>query len=276
MNRNLMAIRRIQDVPLHYSFRFVMIGDTYTAPSPAAEARFAQLRSQIKQLDPIPLFVVNLGDFAYPGTLSRHEPYCYLIDEFEIPTITIIGNHELDDPSGYENYHRFYGEENFYFDYGNTRFIVIYSAYGKSVIPGGLGGGPRTQDLAFLEDRLKGDTHTNRIVFMHVPPYLGGHYEQYPVAGSFKDKEREFLALVEGYKVKMVGCAHVLAFDKYFYKGVHYLVSGGGGADLRAQGRNIFHHFVLITINKSGQITGNVIKINEGTTTDHDFDFTIS
>ncbi len=71
--RNLVMAERIERTPVAYPFRFVVAGDFAAWYDPTADGIFATLLEQIEELDPRPLFLVNLGDFAGPGTLARHE-----------------------------------------------------------------------------------------------------------------------------------------------------------------------------------------------------------
>lgn len=160
--RNAAMIARIEATPVHYPFSFVVAGDTGAWPSPLADAIFAQLLRQMASLDPPPLFFTNLGDFAGPGTPDRHEHYLRLVDELPFPDLCVVGNHDLDDPTGWETFGQIHGPVNFTFAYGHTRFVALHCQMGT--------GGPREDDLAYLDACLRDDDHPHRFVLMHTPP----------------------------------------------------------------------------------------------------------
>src|SRR4051794_16971158 len=156
--RNALMAERIEAAPVAYPFRFVVAGDSGAWPDPTARAIYAQLVRQVAALDPPPLFFANLGDFAGPGTMEQHERYLREMAPLELPNICVIGNHDLDDATGWESFSRVHGPANFDFGHGNTRFVVIHAEPG---VPGqvdvpGLDAdegtaGPRDDDLLFLE-----------------------------------------------------------------------------------------------------------------------------
>ena len=142
-----------------------------------------QLLRQIGALEPEPLFFANLGDFAGPGSLERHRWYAGLVDALPCPSISVVGNHDLDDATGWDNYATLHGPVNYSFRYCHTRFVVLHSEpgiRGEIDVPG-IGTpegteGPRDEDLAFLDAELNAADEPHRVVLMHMPPHLGGHY----------------------------------------------------------------------------------------------------
>jgi Calcineurin-like phosphoesterase len=205
-------VDRIERTPVDYPFRFVIAGDSGAWADPTADGIFSELVRQIAALDPAPLFFANLGDFAGPGTIERHEHYLRLVEALPIPDICVIGNHDLDDTSGWAVFERVHGPMNFAFGYGHTRFIALHAE------PGDVGDmhvsrseGPRDDDLAFLERALEAADEPHRVVLMHMPPYLNGRYAPHADWG-FQERESEFLSLLRAHDVKLVCCAHGLAF----------------------------------------------------------------
>jgi hypothetical protein len=274
---------RIERTPVEYPFRFVVAGDSGAWPDSTADGIFAQLVSQVGRLDPPPLFFANLGDFAGPGTSERHAEYLRLVEGLPVPNICVVGNHDLDDESGWNSFERIHGPVNSEFAYGHTRFVVLHAEPG---IPGvvdvpGQGTpegtrGPRPGDLAFLEQSLEGAAEPHRVVLMHMPPHLDGHFAPHADWG-FTQLEQEFLALLRAHDVKLVCCAHGLAFDHHVRDGVHFVMSGGGGSGLcshfrgvctegpgRPEDRGSLYHAVEVTISERGAFSGRVIQAFEG------------
>jgi len=233
--RNEVMVQRIGAAPLDSSLRFAVAGDSGAWPDPTAEAIFGQLVRQIAALDPLPVFFANLGDFAGPGTLDRHERYLELVEPLPIPDLCIVGNHDLDDPDGPETFERVHGAMNFEFGHGHTRFVAVHGQpgiAGEIVVPG-VGSpegiqGPRDEDLTFLDRSLQRADEPHRVVLMHTPPHLDGHYAPHADWG-FRQREGEFLDLLRTHNVSLVVCAHGLAFDHHIHDGIHFVMSGGGG-----------------------------------------------
>jgi hypothetical protein len=254
---------------------FVVAGDSGAWADPTADAIFSSLIERISRLEPPPLFFANLGDFAGPGTRDRHEHYLRLVEPLPIPNICIIGNHDLDDPSGWDAWHDVHGPMNFDFACGNTRFIAIHAAPGTpgqvDIAPGDARG-PRDEDLEFLAQRLGASNEPTRVVLMHMPPHMNGHYEPHPEWG-FRDREAEFFALLREHAVRLVCCAHGLALDMHVQAGVQVVMSGGGGSGLCShlrgvctagpgypEDRGALFHAVELTIESSGEISARVLQ----------------
>jgi hypothetical protein len=277
--RNEEMVRRIEEAPAASPVRFVAAGDSGAWPDPTAEAIFSQLVRQVAALEPAPLFFANLGDFAGPGTPVRHERYLELLEPLPIPSLSIVGNHDLDDPVGPETFAQVHGPMNFEFAHGHTRFVAIHAepgVPGEIVVPGvgterGIDG-PREEDLAFLDRCLGAASEPHRVVLMHTPPHLDGHYAPHADWG-FKRREREFLDLLRTHGVRLVACAHGLAFDHHVRDGVHFVMSGGGGSGLcshlrgvctegegRPEDRGALFHAVELAIADDGAVSGRVIQ----------------
>jgi hypothetical protein len=271
-DRNLKMAARIAATPVRYPFSFVVAGDSGAWPDPTAEAIYAQLLRQTAELEPV--FFANLGDFAGPGTRERHEEYLRRLEGLPVPDLCMIGNHDLDDPSGPEAWAEIHGPRNFDFAYGHTRFIALDAAPGQVgelavEEPGGVAG-PREEALAFLAERLEAAGEPHKIVLMHCPPAFDGHFEPHPEWG-FNLGEPEFLALVREHGVALVCCAHALLFDHHVHDGTHFVTTGGGGSGLcshfrgvcaagegRPEGRGQLYHAVEITVGAAGEISGRV------------------
>jgi hypothetical protein len=270
-------ISRIEAAPAADPLRFVVAGDSGAWADPTADGIFSELVRQIGELEPKPLFFANLGDFAGPGTPERHEHYLHLVEGLSIPNICVIGNHDLDDPGGRETFERVHGPVNYGFASGHTRFVVLHaqaSADGEvdiDVPPQGTEG-PREADLEFLERALASADEPNRVVLMHMPPHLEGHYAPHADWG-FERREAEFLVLLRTHGVKLVCCAHGLAYDRVMRDGITFVMSGGGGTGLcshyrgvcsegegRPEDRGALFHAVELAISEAGEISGRVIQ----------------
>ena len=183
--RNAEMAARIDAAGVHAPFTFVVVGDTGAWPDPTADAIFGQLLRQAAALDPA--FVVHLGDFAGPGTLDRHQAYLGLVDGLAIPNVCLIGNHDLEHPDGGSAWAAVHGDRCFTFACGGVRFVAIDGASGQI---GELGdttppdtAGPSAAALTYLDDALAAAYEPHRVVLLHAPPHLDGHYAPQPECG---------------------------------------------------------------------------------------------
>jgi hypothetical protein len=107
---------------------------------------------------------------------------------------------------------------------------------------------------------------------MHMPPHLNGHYAPHEEWG-FRRREFDFLALLNRHRVKLVCCAHGLAFDQTVHDDIRFVMSGGGGSGLcshfrgvctegdgRPEDRGALFHAVELSIAESGAIGGRVLQ----------------
>jgi hypothetical protein len=271
--RNVEMAARIEAMPAADTVRFAVAGDSSAWPDPTAEAIFAQLVRQVAELDPAPAFFVNLGDFAGPGTPERHERYLELVAPLAIPSLCVVGNHELDHPAGPETFERIHGPASFTFAHGHTRFVALDAAPGS---PGEIevvdGEGPGEATLAFLDASLGDAPEPNRVVLMHMPPSLDGHYAPHADWG-FRAHEQEFLDLLRERRVGLVCAAHGLAFDTLERGGTRFVMSGGGGTGLcshlhgictqgdgRPEDRGALFHAVELAVTEAGEVSGRVLQ----------------
>src|SRR3954465_13553769 len=118
--------KQIERAPIEEPLRFAFAGDSGAWADPTAECIFAQLVRQVAELEP--LFFVNLGDFAGPGTLKRHHAYLRLVEPRPMPNLSVAGNHDLDHPTGGQAWEVVHGPMNFEFGHGHTRFVAIHAA----------------------------------------------------------------------------------------------------------------------------------------------------
>jgi hypothetical protein len=277
-DRNARMVARVESAPAEDPVRFVVAGDSGAWPDPTADAIYAALVRQAGALDPPPLFFANLGDFAGPGTPERHEHHLALLGDVAVPSLCVVGNHDLDDPGGWDAFEAVHGPVNFTFAHGHVRFVVLHSQpseVGEVDVdadqPGGLSG-PREEDLAFLGAALRDADEPRRVVLMHMPPDLGGHFAPHAEWG-FRQREPEFLDLLREHRVQLVCCAHGLAFDTCVHEGARFVMSGGGGTGLcshlrgictpgegRPEDRGALFHAVELTVPAEGAITGRVMQ----------------
>jgi calcineurin-like phosphoesterase family protein len=151
---------RIAAMPVRHPFSFVIAGDSGAWPDPTADAIVTELLRQTARLEPRPVFFANLGDFAGPGTIQRHEHYLRLVEPLPLPDVCVVGNHDLDDPAARDAWAQVHGPMNFEFAYGQTRFVAIDAA------PAAAAKG--TDSVCAEGDGRPED----RVMLMHCPPHF--------------------------------------------------------------------------------------------------------
>jgi hypothetical protein len=276
-NRNADMVTRIEAAPVRYPFRFTFVGDSGAKLGPESNARFSALLDQMLGLDPPPAFFVAVGDFAGPGDRASHLRYLDMVERLPFPNLVVMGNHDRDDPAGWELFPDIHGGLDYQFAYGNTRFICINSHSCNGGRPGSRVDGPRDEDLAYLEKSLREDDHPVRIVMLHQPPDLAGHFAP-PLDPGFRHLEREFLRVVKAYRVSLVCAAHIVLYDYTEHEGIPYIVSAGGGwglypefgkpVDENPPYRGSFYGFTEVTVQESGALSWRVFRLGQGTQPD--------
>ncbi len=290
------VIKAIDNTPVDYPFSFVIMGDTRPAlghdGTDDPDQIFSDLRSQTLDLDPRPVFTVNTGDVVPWGRADEYTDYLKKIESYQIPLISVIGNHEMMVADGRRNYLDVFGEdaENFYFDYGNCRFIFMNNALidwssGKLVFAFGLTG----SQLSWLENLLDDSDQPDKFIFMHVPPPIPDLMSQQDMDNTIDWSIEEpnwngLMDLVEQYGVKIASFGHIHNYAHTERNGVHYIVSGGGGAEVHTWSygqedppdHGAFNHFVVVTINEDGNSTIEVVKRGDGIIPDSRFTLAFS
>lgn len=288
---NADEISAAQATPLAYPYDIVVMGDSRT---PGVEI-FKGLLGQTAQLAQPPVFGINVGDLVLTGLELEYNNYIDSLVDVAYPFINGIGNHEQYAPEGSSLYQTAFGPEDFYFDYGSSRFIYLDnsnpSAYGLT-----------TAQLAWLESLLDDPTHPDKYTFMHVPPTLPtGAVETSVTAGAVIPGDdvytpnragilsgiasfpgsAELINLLEAYQVRIAFFGHIHDFEHSFANGVHYVVTGGAGAEIGTVEDNppdygVFHHFMKVRIAADGHSHVDLIKYGNGTTPSPEYGFDFS
>jgi predicted phosphodiesterase len=211
-----------KDVP----FSFVVMGDTRNGTE--------QHRRVIERMSQeVPDFVLGTGDMVDEGWRQDQWQQFFdvenqlLRDNVFFPA---VGNHDRQGrgqtadtyrsffsvPENGGDTERYYG-----FTYATSRFLVLDSNEYSFAL---------TDQTAWLERELvaaRGDTAIRHVfIVMHHPPFSislhGGH-------AALRDR---WTPLFEKYQVTAVFSGHDHVYERAEHNGVHYFVSGGGGAPL--------------------------------------------
>jgi len=114
------------------------------------------------------------------------------------------------------------------FDWGNSHFAVLNSDVGNAAISAGAKETFWAEQTSWLEEDLKkSQKATFRFVMAHHPPFtaVANRQDQNP-------KMAALTPMFEKYKVTAGFFGHDHNYQHYLKNGVHYVITGGGGAPL--------------------------------------------
>jgi hypothetical protein len=237
--------------PSGAGFSFGVVGDNRPASDTTLQpAAFTSIINQMigENID----LSLNVGDIIYgtgtdslaqniakyDGLFAATTPLTYSVPMYVAP-----GNHErlnyANSRAGYEQEFTFpvnnggdmatYGEHYYSFDNGDTHFIAL-----STEIPGQEGLITGNQK-AWLAGDLAANTRPWVVVFMHRPLFSGAHGgDPWTNTGNTagQTNKAEIHALFKLYGVDVVFAGHEHFYLHHLEDGIHYFITGGGGAPL--------------------------------------------
>lgn len=217
-------------------FDFVVVADTRSLDVDKQSETFKQIIPEFNALRPS--FVIDVGDIILGGA-AEHLPSQW--DEFErvvaplhVPLVPVPGNHDISDAATERIWLDRVGPLAFAFTYGNSRFIALNSEE--------IGAVDRISDeqVAWLRGVLERTTEKHIFVFLHKPYF----------ARDWDKNWGNVAEAIRGYPVRIV-----FGGDNHLYRyignreGVDYVISAGGGAELRVpEDEGGFHHYTLVSV----------------------------
>lgn len=193
-------------------------------------------------------FSIQLGDMVSCGHPHLYERFFRQLHGVGVqkPYLTVCGNHDRSNPHGGSHsrmYRSLFGRSNYHFDYGGVRFVTLDSSGARVT---------RTQ-LKWLS--MVFDTPLRKVVFTHMPPVMlklwGGAAAH--KMGGFSHGAGDFTDLMARAGVERVYMGHVHCFGVQDYKGVRYVLTGGGGSPLFPCGSSDkFHHYLTVSVSERG------------------------
>lgn len=196
------------------STRFMAVGDTGTGGREQYE--LAGVMARYWEAFPFE-FALMMGDNMYGGEkaadykLKFEDVYKSLLDK-KVKFYASLGNHDESNQRFYANFNM-NGEEYYNFRKGNVSFYALNSNYMDK------------KQLAWLEEKLKGDASDWKVAFFHHPPYSSGGAH-----GSSSSLREVVEPLFLRYGVNVVLSGHEHFYERVRpQKGIHYFISGAGG-----------------------------------------------
>ncbi|MHA1376911.1 MAG: metallophosphoesterase [Candidatus Helarchaeota archaeon] len=205
-------------------FSFVVYGDT--RPDVFGITAHQTIINEILALNPD--FVINVGDIVLSSNyLDQYDRFFYEIQYLAgtRPYMLCVGNHEAWEYGGNLLPYLYYlGSPNnklwYSFNYSNAKFISLCVISNDQLLT--------PDQLQWLEKELQNANESQEIdwtfIYFHVPIYSAG--------GSYPILQAQLLPLINKYHVDFVISGHHHHYERLYIPNTHYLVTGGGGAEL--------------------------------------------
>lgn len=203
-------------------FEAVVFGDTRTRHD--LHRRIVQAIGNVH-----PDFVLHTGDLVTDGLDTEQWPRFFDIERQMLAQTAfypVLGNHERNSPRFYE----FFDVSTPYysFDWGDAHFVLLNSDLGNSALSQQARDSFWAEQLRWLdEDLARAEKAAYRFVVMHHPPFTAVKSRQ---AGNTPVKA--MVPVFEKRHVTAVFTGHDHNYQHHLHNGVHYVVTGGGGAPL--------------------------------------------
>jgi predicted phosphodiesterase len=236
------VLKRIQAIPFNpeKGFRFVIFGDS-RINKPVWETICKSINQKKS------LFAIAVGDIVREGEPEQFDEYFFktYIKYGKFPLLPVIGNHDIGYDDKATGYLASFGQNslNYYFDYGNARFIILDNV--SKIIS--------FSDLLNKTDQWLAETPKNyyKFVFIHYPP---GNIKKWSYHSLDIKNSIEFTQLMTKHEVDYVFAGHIHAYSTTNYQGVNYVITGGAGAVLHKQygPKGTKHHYIIIDVKPDG------------------------
>lgn len=156
-NQNAENISKIQEEHQNTdSLSFIAISDTHSD--------YSDLRAAVNAINAMEeiSFVVVCGDITDWGLSKEFEDYFGLIKRLNIPSVTMIGNHDYLS-NGKLIYNKMFGPTNFYFDVGNYRMVMFDNVVWEN--------GNRQPDFDWFSETLTTPEGMTSVACYHIHPF---------------------------------------------------------------------------------------------------------
>ena len=236
-------------------FQFAVFGDCRPAGQRPFSPALERLASDIGEV--APEFVIGTGDYVDGSSNQQRQRWEF--NQFfaaiapmqrnqAVPVALSTGNHDLMGLRANQDIVReLFGDLYRSFNYGSCHFLILDTE--EPSREGRIAGKQLQwlkQDLAAHKDARLTFVALHQPLFP-VDGHVGSSCDAYP-------QERDALhGLFVQQGVDCVFCGHEHLYNYQKKDGVHYFITGGGGAPLYAgPERGGFHHYLLVSVSNSG------------------------
>lgn len=206
------------------AFQFLVFGDTRTRHDVHREV----IRAILKQ--PTPDFVLHTGDLVANGGDTSLWPIFFDIERellLKAAFFPALGNHERND----RNFYDFFDVSPapyYSFNWGTCHFIVLDSDIGSISASEEKRQSFWNEQVRWLEEDLqKSQSADFRFVSAHHPPMTAVERRQ-----GDNPHMTALMPMFEKYKLTAGFFGHDHNYQHYLKNGIHYFITGGGGAPL--------------------------------------------
>jgi hypothetical protein len=208
--------RIIQSKP----FRFIAYGDNRSD-----SVAHQNVVNQMQLVSPLPGLIVNVGDLTNNGSSADYRIF-FNVERNMINRVTlfpVLGNHDISNMTNWFSCFVLPNNEQWYSTrYGNSAFICLDD--NSSFSPG-------SAQYNWLLSELQADSADPSVrhifIINHQPPYTTN------TDHSSNMTIRQYLCpLFERFHVSIVFNGHNHCYEHSLVNGVHYIITGGGGAPL--------------------------------------------
>ncbi|HLJ45749.1 MAG TPA: metallophosphoesterase [Bryobacteraceae bacterium] len=204
-------------------FEFLVYGDTRTRHDV-----HRRVMAAIKEHS-TPEFAIHTGDLVENGADSAQWPIFFDIENdllHKAAFFPALGNHERNNRQFYEFFD--VGQPYYSFDWGTCHFIILNSDIGNAAVGEAAKEAFWHEETAWLEQDLeKSQKADMRFVAAHHPPFTAVSRRQ-----GDNPQMTALVPLFEKYHVTAGFFGHDHNYQHYLKDGIHYFITGGGGAPL--------------------------------------------
>ncbi|WP_457750608.1 metallophosphoesterase family protein [Thermococcus sp.] len=197
-------------------------------------------------------FVIDGGDLVYSGTIWQWDNLMK-VWKWNKPIFVAAGNHEYQG-EGISVYHYVFGPTEYAFSLGGYRYIFDNDVMGNYQLS--------DKQLKWIKEQMEIAKARGEmpVVVMHAPPYdprPGGDDH-----AMDEESAKKLLALMKEYGAFGI-FSHIHLYWDGTYDGVHFIITGGGGAPLYAPpDEGGFYHYVILDMKAGGDIGIKVVKVS--------------
>jgi len=213
--------------PATTSFRMAAFGDF--------GARVDSMEAVVRSIGSKTDLAICTGDMM---EFARETEYGHVVAELrevmKCPFWAIPGNHDLGPLNSLESWRRFFGQDFYYWSYGDTLFIALNTATGK--LP--------AEQRVFLRHTLASQRERYRrcVILCHIPPVDLRPKASHCLPAAEAEAFREIIA---GYKIDLIVSGHIHQYREGTFAGVRLVHLPSSGQVIRDPNNRMYGYAML-------------------------------